>query len=160
MQNVFASLIAFATFSVSAPAAVPCVRMSRASFPARVHTPPAPQSVAVEHPLPRFVPALHRLFSRKSRHPCGDAPAPGQSVFVRHGPPSFVPPKQSFVGNAPTVAGDACPGQNSPLAAVCDVCPVVSGLSAIGMSPTHTAQIPPAPQFAFVVHAAPGVGPA
>ena len=57
-QNAEPILMDFATPGVSAPAGVPLSCMSWACRPARAHTPPVPQSVAVAQPFPSFVPAV------------------------------------------------------------------------------------------------------
>ncbi len=56
-QNAEASLIAFGTPAVSAPAGAPTSRTSCASVPAFTHVPP-PQSVSSAQPFPSFVPPL------------------------------------------------------------------------------------------------------
>ena len=154
-QNTVPSLIGAGTFRLIAPAAVPWVLISCTAWPARPHTPPVPQSAATEHPSPRFVPAVQRFGKMNARHPCGAAPAPGQSAFVKHAPPLFVPPKQIVVGNAPRWF-TPCPGQKIPVAdGVLALAPVVNGFNDTANVPTQVAQTPPLGQLDAVMHAPP-----
>src|SRR5258706_10509575 len=57
-QNAEPSLMAFGTPTERAPDGRPTSRISCTSVPARLQTPPVPQSAALTQPRPMFVPAL------------------------------------------------------------------------------------------------------